>query len=144
MSGMNQGKDPPLNLIHKSRADANAYIGRPGQMTLLGDYTDGNTPRLIEARFHNGLFPGGFVMPLTPAPQGNDPETGPAPRVMVEGPQAFGAAPFTLRHNFGYFPTVTIVDNAGAPVTPQAIQHLSLDEVQVDLTAAGTYTIILR
>ena len=143
MSGMNQGKDPPLNLIHKSRADANAYIGRPGQMTLLGDFTDGDTPRLVEARFHNGLLPGGFIMPLTPAPQGNDPEMGPAPRVMVVPPENYTENQLvTVTHNFGYFPVLHAINNAGSEMW---FNFVHLDENRLRFTAdAGVFTMVLR
>ena len=142
MSSMNQGKDPPLNLIHKSRADANNYVGRPGQMTLVGDYTDGNTPRLLEARFHNGLLPGGFIMPLTPAPQGNDPAVGPAPRIMLIPPKAYVAeVEETIVHNFGYFPTVRGVRNDGEEMFFASVHH---DENSLTIThAGGTYSLML-
>ncbi len=144
MSSMEQGKNPPIDLIHASRTEANNYIGMPGQTTLLGDFTDGQTPRLLEARFHNGLLPGGFVLPLSPAPQGNDPQDGPPARVMNVPPAAYLLnQQVDFAHNFGYFPAVTLVNNLGQVVTA-GIVHLSTDTVRVTFTTAGTYSLTIR
>ncbi len=144
MSSMEQGKNPPVDLIHASRAEANAYIGMPGQTTLLGDFTDGPTPKLLEARFHNGLLPGGFVMALSPAPQGNDPEDGPPARVMNVAPAAYTLnQQVDFAHNFGYFPSVLAVNNLGQP-TAVGIVHLSNDTVRVTFTTAGTYSLTIK
>lgn len=144
MSSMEQGKNPPINLIHASRTEANNYVGLPGQVTLLGNFVDGPTPELLEARFHNGLLPGGFVMALSPAPQGNDPQDGPPARVMNVAPAAYVLnQQVNFAHNFGYFPTVVAINNAGQP-TPVSVVHLSDDTVRVTFTTAGTYSLTIK
>ena len=144
MSSMEQGKNPPIDLIHASRTEANNYVGLPEQVTLLGNFIDGPTPELLEARFHNRLLPGGFVMALSPAPQGNDPQDGPPARVMNVAPAAYvRSQPVNFAHNFGYFPTVVAIDNAGQP-TPVSVVHLSDDTVRVTFTTAGTYSLTIK
>lgn len=144
MSSMEQGKNPPINLIHASRAEANNYVGLPGQITLVGRFTDQNVPVIDEVRFHNGLLPGGFLMSVSPTPQGNDPSMGPPARVKNVGPQAFAENQTVMFvHNFGYLPGVVAIDNSAQPVAV-TVNFVTFESISITFPATAVYALSIR
>ena len=134
------GRDPELHYIHDTIADADAYLGKPGEITFVRAVPGGP---LVQQRDHDGALVGGYVLGLVAA--GSLAATFPAavalPPVTITTTDLL---PVNFNHLLGYYPMVQVLDPTGAPITPSAIVHPDVENTQITFSSIGTYTVIFR
>jgi hypothetical protein len=133
------GRDPELHLIHETRAEADAYTGRPGELTYVRSAPAGP---LIQVRAHDGLVKGGYAVQLEPPTEITTfmRLAAAVPPMNVAVP---GTSPYTVHHQLGYFPIVQVLNTAGAQVGVNIV-HNDAENVTLTFPVAGNYTLILR
>lgn len=133
------GRDPELHQIHTTVAEANAYKGHRGEITLVQDATGA----LFQLRAHDGVQVGGFVAALAAAssPAGMAPNSVAVPP--IERVTAAANEEVAINHGLGYQPVVVVTSAAGAAVAVTVV-HNDADNVTITIPTAGTYTIQLR
>ena len=134
------GRDPELHQIHDTVAEANAYLGKPGEITLVRSAPGGP---LVQMRAHDGALVGGYVVTLAPASSiaAAFPAVTALPPVPIT---TTDLSPVNFNHLLGYVPSVQVLDLTGAPVTPSAITHSDTENTQITLSTPGSYIVIFR
>ena len=105
-----RGRDPEQHVVHASRAEANAFTGMHGQLTFVAGIDVADAKAILEARAHNGLKPGGYIVPMIPSEEVRSPLT------FASVPPNFVAPAMDdllISHELGYIPLVQVLDAVG-------------------------------
>lgn len=148
-----RGRDPEQHVVHAGIADANRFKGMHGELTFVAAATEDNPRAIVQARLHNGLDNGGFVLQTIPAtsPSSVLPPAVVFPATEIELPaEDEGEGSVVIEHGLGYLPLIQLVSSAGdillaVPSTITA-RHLDANRVQISNSAEVdvTLTVILR
>lgn len=132
-----RGRDPEQHLIHAGYAQANIFIGMHGQITGVADVIEDDPKAIVELRFHDGITPGGHMIPLIPAVL-----TPRSPLTFASVPPEFSVAAgsaITIHHELGYRPLVQVLSSIGFVVPQSALQMVNTPK-NVAPVAAGVTT----
>ena len=106
-----RGRDPEQHVVHAGYAQANIYIGMHGQITGIADVIGDDPKAIVELRFHDGITPGGHMIPLIPAvltPRSPLTFASVPPEFIVDSGQSL-----TINHELGYYPLVQVMNENG-------------------------------
>lgn len=133
------GRDPELHQIHDSIAEADRYIGKPGEITLVRESPV--TP-LVQMRCHDGLVPGGYVTTLVAANSvaALAPDAKALPGIVIP----LGNEPTNIMHGLGYNPSIEVVAEDGGYSVMYMVQYVDNMNIALSTLEGGTFTVFLR
>ncbi len=100
---------------------------------------DSSSPIRVDGALSAGDTYIGLPLEGPPGPPGPAGPTGPAGSTPYVHTQSVAASVWTVNHNLGFFPAVSVVDNLGHEVVAQ-VTHITANQVQIAFNSSAVGT----